>query len=146
MKIVSFTIPGEPKGKGRHRTTHTQGGKAIQYTPKGTRLYEETVANEYLRQCGNVRVGDNEYVDIKILAYFKIPKSANKEDAERMRKNIIRPAKKPDVDNIIKIVADALNGIAYKDDKQIVDSVARKFYSDTPCVKVKITSIDQEEF
>lgn len=47
---AEFIIPGEPKGKGRHRTTHTQSGKAIQYTPKGTRLYEETVANEYLRR------------------------------------------------------------------------------------------------
>lgn len=142
--ISEFTVPGEPKGKGRHKTS-TQGKRIIHYTPKGTRLYEEIVATEYLRQCGSVRVSDNEYVDIKILAYFKIPQSANKMDAERMRKNIIRPAKKPDVDNIIKIVADALNGIAYKDDKQIIRSLAEKFYSDTPCVKVKITSINQEE-
>ena len=50
----------------------------------------------------------------------------------------IRPTKKPDADNIMKAVADALNGIAYKDDSQIVNVTIAKWYSDTPRVEVAI--------
>ena len=49
-----------------------------------------------------------------------------------------RPTKKPDLDNIIKAIADSLNGIAYKDDAQIVELKSKKFYSDTPRVEVTI--------
>ena len=43
-----------------------------------------------------------------------------------------------DMDNIIKIIADALNQIAYKDDSQIVDTTIQKYYSDNPRVIVMI--------
>lgn len=59
-----------------------------------------------------------------------------------MRDKVIRPTKKPDMDNIIKIIADALNGIAYYDDSQIVDTAVRKFYSDEPRVVVKISEVE----
>jgi Holliday junction resolvase RusA-like endonuclease len=51
---------------------------------------------------------------------------------------IIRPIKKPDLDNIAKIIADSLNGVAYRDDSQIVESSVAKFYSDFPRVEVEI--------
>ena len=51
---------------------------------------------------------------------------------------LIRPTRKPDFDNIGKVICDALNGIAYRDDAQIVDALVRKFYSDTPRVIVEI--------
>lgn len=50
----------------------------------------------------------------------------------------IRPTKKPDFDNIGKVICDALNKIAYRDDSQIVDAQVRKFYSDRPRVVVTI--------
>jgi Holliday junction resolvase RusA-like endonuclease len=55
-----------------------------------------------------------------------------------MAEGKIRPAKKPDADNIMKAIADALNGIAYKDDSQIVNVTITKWYSDTPRVEVAI--------
>ena len=58
--------------------------------------------------------------------------------------NIIRPIKKPDMDNVIKMVADALNQVAYKDDTQIVDCQVRKFYSEEPRVEVIIREVIQE--
>ncbi|MFL8231041.1 RusA family crossover junction endodeoxyribonuclease, partial [Clostridioides difficile] len=54
---------------------------------------------------------------------------------------LIRPNKKPDLDNIIKSVADSLNGIAYKDDSQIVEVVSKKYYSDRPRVEVELEDI-----
>ena len=44
-----------------------------------------------------------------------------------------------------KIICDALNGIAYRDDAQIVDALVRKFYSDTPRVIVEISDIPYEQ-
>ena len=53
----------------------------------------------------------------------------------------IRPTKKPDFDNIAKIVCDSLNTIAYKDDSQVIDGQVRKFYSEKPRIVVKIRQI-----
>ena len=51
----------------------------------------------------------------------------------------IKPTKKPDADNIAKAVCDALNGIACKDDSQVVDLTVRKHYSKFPRVQVFIS-------
>jgi len=53
--------------------------------------------------------------------------------------------KKPDADNIIKIIADALNGLAYKDDCQIVRLEFEKFYALTPRVEIWIREREEEE-
>lgn len=54
------------------------------------------------------------------------------------------PYKKPDSDNIAKVVADALNGIAYDDDAQIADLTVIKRYTEDPCVKVTIEEISHD--
>ena len=60
-----------------------------------------------------------------------------------MLDGLIRPTKKPDWDNIGKVVCDALNGIAYRDDAQIVDSMVRKFYGEVPRVVVIIREYEK---
>ena len=130
---VSFTVMGEPCGKGRPRFSkpgHT-------YTPDKTSRYENLVKLEYESQCG-CRFDDSDQLDMRIYAYYGIPKSDSKKKAAQKLSGIIRPAKKPDMDNVMKIVADSLNGIAYRDDTQIVDSMVRKFYSDRPRVQIII--------
>lgn len=131
---VKFTIPGEPKGKGRHRTTKT--GRT--YTPEDTVMYENLIKTMYRQQCGNIRFDDNDQLDMRITAYFPIPKSVSKKKREAMINHLVRPTTKSDWDNIGKIVGDALNNIAYHDDKQIVDGQVRKFYSEEPRVVVTI--------
>lgn len=132
---VSFTVIGEPCGKGRPRTPHN-GGRP--YTPKKTANYENLVKVEYERQCGSYRFDDGEYIDLRVYAYYGIPKSVSKKTRQAMLDGKIRPTKKPDFDNIGKIIADSLNNIAYKDDAQVVDSMTRKFYSDRPRVQAII--------
>lgn len=135
MKIkAKFTIPGEPKGKARPRVTGT--GHA--FTPKETAMYENLVKLEYQRQCHGVRFPDEAEIDMRITAYYEIPKSVSKKKRASMLAHRIRPRKKPDLDNVFKIVADSLNGIAYHDDSQIVDGMVRKFYSEEPRVVVTI--------
>ena len=60
-----------------------------------------------------------------------------------MLEGLMNPIKRPDADNIAKIVLDALNGIAYKDDSQIVDLSVPKRYSDKPRVEIFIEQRDR---
>jgi len=139
MKAVKFTVPGEPKGKGRPR--HTKSGHS--YTPKETAMYENLVAVEYQRQNPGVRFPDGAMLDFRILAYYAIPKSKSRREKAAMLAGEIRPTKKPDMDNILKVVADALNQIAYRDDAQIVDTQVRKYYSDQPRLEVTILAANK---
>lgn len=130
---VRFTVLGEPQGKGRPKFS-----KRGTRTPDETVIYENLIQTEFLRQCGNVRFNDNDYLDMRIMAYYSIPSSASKKKRRMMIEKKIRPTKKPDVDNIIKVVADSLNQVAYRDDSQIVDTMLRKYYSEQPRIEVVI--------
>ncbi len=82
---------------------------------------------------------------MRILAFYSIPKSATKKNKELMKKQLLRPTKKPDMDNVVKIIADSLNQVAYRDDTQIVDCQCRKFYSDNPRVEVIIQEVKTDD-
>ena len=130
---VSFTIDGDPVGKGRPRVTKT--GRA--YTPKATQKYEAIVKTLYKTEC-KYTFPEGVPLDVRITSYHYIPSSASRKLKEAMRTHKARPCKKPDVDNIVKIILDSLNRIAYHDDAQVVDLQVRKFYSDKPRVVVTI--------
>ncbi|MCC5911424.1 MAG: RusA family crossover junction endodeoxyribonuclease [Clostridiaceae bacterium] len=134
----NFTIYGEPMGKGRHRTTST----GHQYTPQKTVNYENLVKHSFIESVK----GKNKLLEgplyLEIDAYFKIPKSTSQKKKESMKQGILRPTKKPDIDNIQKIVGDALNNLAYHDDKQIVDARQRKFYGEVPRVEVRVWEVE----
>ena len=135
---AKFTIPGEPKGKARPRVT----GSGHAYTPKETVEYENLVRLEFQRQCGSMRFPDNAQLDMRITAYYTVPKSTSTKKHIAMLEHKIRPTKKPDMDNVCKAIADSLNGIAYRDDTQIVDCQIRKFYGEWPRVIVTIQEAD----
>lgn len=137
---INFTVMGEPKGKGRPRFCRNTG-HAI--TPKDTVNYETLVKMEYTQACGEQIFPNDAMLDMRIKAYYSIPKSASKKRHAAMLSGDIRPTKKPDMDNVIKIIADSLNKIAYRDDTQIVDCQVRKFYSEKPRVEVMIQTIDK---
>lgn len=138
---VKFIVLGNPVGKGRPRFTKT--GHA--FTPKDTKVYENLVRMKYLDQCGSAKFPDDAMLDMRIKAYYSIAPSKSKKKKELMRAGIIRPTKKPDMDNCIKAIADALNKVAYRDDSQIVDCQVRKFYSDDPRVEIRILEIKTPE-
>lgn len=120
---VDFIIDGEPQGKARPRFVKATGHT---YTLQKTKDYEKAVAWAYKTVGGEMFSGA---VRIVIGAYFKIPK--------RGVQGLLRPLKRPDVDNITKIILDGLNGVAYKDDKQVVSLSICKFYGD-PRVEVSV--------
>jgi len=137
---VKFTIPGEPTGKGRPRFFN-RGGKVMAHTPDETVVYENLIRLEYQRQCGKKRFEDNAMLDLQIIAYYAIPESASKKKKAAMENGEIRPTKKPDADNVLKVVADSLNQLAYRDDAQVVDTQFRKFYSRQPRLEVTIQNV-----
>lgn len=134
---IRFSIPGQPKGKDRPRVRKD----GWTYTPKETVQYENLVRMNYKQRLGDFKFEDSDMLDMRIKAYFQIPKSKTKRLKMLMEGNILRPIVKPDSDNIIKIIADSLNRVAYKDDTQVVDVQCRKFYSNNPRVEVLIRKI-----
>lgn len=111
------------------------------HTPEKTAVYENLVKLEYERQCGGRAFAEKVMLRMDVKAYFEIPKSTSKKAREAMLIGAIRPTKKPDVDNLIKTIADACNALAYHDDSQIVQATVEKYYSDNPRVEVTIVDI-----
>ena len=137
---AKFCIYGDPQGKGRPRFS-TVCGHVHTRTPEKTVLYENLIKTEYIQQAGT-RFPDDAMLDIRIFAYYSIPKSVSQKKRQAMLEKKIRPTKKPDWDNVGKVVCDSLNGIAYRDDAQVVDCQVRKFYGDSPKVIVTIEEIE----
>lgn len=135
-KSIKLLIPGEPVAKGRPRVT-----KWGTYTPEKTKNYETLVKELYFMKHGQTLLEGELSIEVK--AYFKIPKSTSKKKRKSMIDKCIRPTKKPDIDNILKIIGDALNDIAYKDDKQIVKASIEKYYSEEPRVELEIKEVEQ---
>ncbi len=136
MNVVRFEVPGEPKGKGRPRFAKVKD-RVITRTPDDTILYENQIKIEY--QKATVCYFPADYaLSLDIYAYFSVPKSASKKKREEMLAGGIRPTKKPDWDNIGKVVSDALNGVAYHDDTQIVTARVFKRYSERPRLSITI--------
>lgn len=118
-----FRIVGEINTKQRPRAT-VQGGHARVYTPSATINYENYIKSEYQRQCPDVHFGDKPLI-ATVFAYFKPAGELSKFESEAYR---VACLNKKDCDNIAKTVLDALNGIAYNDDRQIVQLEIAKNY------------------
>ena len=143
-KEIVLIIDGNPFGKQRPRVVRTGKGASRAFTPEKTMQYESYVKVLYRQKYGrytSFKEDDELHLDIK--AYYEITKSTPKYLKEMMLTGMIKPTKKPDVDNIIKIIADSLNGVAYKDDKQIVACSCQKFYASEPRVEIVISKLNE---
>lgn len=132
--VIKFTVLGKPQAKQRPKFSR-RGKHITTYTPKETQTYEKLVRKSALEQCDGQL--DKEYsgiIKMHIIAYFKPNKSMSKKKQESL---IGQPyLKRPDIDNICKIIEDALNGVAYKDDSQISLLYGEKYYSEEEKVEV----------
>lgn len=132
--IYEFEVPGKITGKGRPRV-NTQ--TAIAYTPAKTKEYEEMVKQYFVLKYRRINPLEGR-IKIEIKVYMGISQNTSKKQKEEMLKNTISPTKKPDIDNIAKVILDALNKLAFKDDNQITKLEIEKLYAEEEKVYVKI--------
>lgn len=139
--MIYFKVNEEPVAKARPRFTRT--GHA--YTPKKTNDYEESIRFAFMSQtCERMPIYPKG-VPLKVQALFakSVPKSYTKKKREACLNGDLLPTGKADLDNYLKAVLDALNGLAFEDDSQIVMTTAEKIYAEVPYVAVQIRAINE---
>lgn len=124
--ICAFTFYGEAIAKGRPRAT-VRGGFATVYTPSRTRTFEgkvRAVAAATMARSGAVTSPDA--LRVEIAFDRQMPRSWSREKQRLMRGEPVTSG--PDIDNQVKAVLDALNGVVWEDDRQVSDlSVSRRW-------------------
>lgn len=131
---MEFEVMMEPRGKGRPR--FTRSGHA--YTPAETTAAEKKIAAAYWVLQERSYYERNVPIALHVEAYFPIPQSWASKKTEAALAGDWFPTKKPDGDNILKLVADALNKAAYYDDSQIVYMTIKKKYANHGFLRIRI--------
>ena len=116
MIVVEGTIHGKQRPR-----FNTKTGRA--FTPNQTINYENWIKQCYIEQSNKLLQGP---IRARIEIYYSVPKSYSKRKIEAIKYGTDYPMKKPDCDNVVKIVLDSLNKIAYDDDKQVVELTVLK--------------------
>lgn len=133
-----FTVPGAIVGKGRPRFT-TQGKFVRAYTPKNKGLRTK-IAMCYRKTTS---YQSDKALRVKIFAYREIPKSTTKKLRSWLLDKTFLCTVKPDIDNIIKVVLDALNNVAYYDDIQVCELVIIREFAENECLKICLEEIGE---
>lgn len=136
---IKFEIPGKVKAKQSFKI----GRNGFKYTPSDVKSYANWVRlcfqKAYPKHLPSMY--QDKQLRMNIEAHFMIPKSFSKKKKKAALNGDIRPTVKPDCDNISKNICDALNGIVFPDDKQIVSLEVEKFYSENESVIVRICDL-----
>lgn len=136
MTLIRFTIPGVAHGKGRPRFSRKSGAA---FTPAKTRNHEAFVKMLAVEAMTNSKAWEPFETPVRLVVqiFCTIPPSWNKAKREAAKANIIRPGK-PDIDNVIKSIGDAMNGVVYTDDNLIYRVEATKMFADVACTTVEV--------
>ena len=139
---IKFTVLGEPVAQGRPRAT-TINGQVRMYDPKKSndfKKYVRLVASKYAPK--QLLEGP---LSMTVIVYRPSLKSFSKKKAREAEDGLLRPITKPDVDNYVKGVKDALKQVIWKDDSQVVDLRVSKYYSEKPRIEVEIEALEAQQ-
>lgn len=136
--MIQFTIMTEPVAQGRPRAS-TVHGKVRMYDPKKSRDFKRYVSAIAAKFAPASLLEGPLQLEVKV--YKPSLKSFSKKKALAAEEGLLRPTTKPDVDNYVKGVKDALNKVIWHDDSQVVDLKVSKWYSEKPRVEVFIKEI-----
>ena len=134
--MLIFTVPGQPQGKGRPRIGRV-GAHARMFTPAKTVSYEGLIAHAAQQAMAGSPLFDGA-VALTLALDCQIPASWSDKKRRAALAGEVYPTTKPDADNVLKAICDGLNGVAWRDDVQVVDVAMRKRYAAVPCVRVDI--------
>ncbi len=110
------------------------------YTPKKTASYEGLIAHaaaQAMRGADPLQGDCRLEVDI----VCAVPASWSGKKRAQALAGLIRPAKKPDSDNVLKAVCDGMNGVVWRDDVQAVEGSWRKVYGAAPGLHVRVAAL-----
>lgn len=136
--MIKFEVYGTPVAKQRPRVTRS----GIAYTPSKTVNYETVVRYTYQSKYA-LQEPILGRIEANITAVFPVPKSYSKKKTAELLAGHNNYDKKPDCDNLAKIILDALNGIAYKDDSQVTVLHIAKEYGTQPKVIVELKELGE---
>lgn len=136
--MIAFTVYGDPVAKGRPKFFR-KGNFIGAYTPTKTRDAETNFRAQAIQYKPSTPMEGP--IVVGIVVFRKIPASTSKKQRIGLLSGQIRPITRPDVDNYSKLVCDALNGIFWRDDAQIVKLVAEKYSCERPRTSVFIREV-----
>ena len=128
-KTIAFTVYGNPVPKARARTVRLKNGMTTTFTPGKTADWESMIRLQTLEHKPDKLL--DQALAIKAVFVLQRPKSVPKKRQY--------PETKPDLDNLLKSLTDAMEGIIYTNDSRIVKKVVSKEYGDPPRVEVEVT-------
>lgn len=136
---VTVMLAGAPQGKGRARA-FIRAGHVGHYTPEKTRTYEGMIRTAAMAEMVG-RAPIEGPVELVLRAVFAIPSSWPLRKQQQAILGVVKPTKKPDLDNIAKAWKDGLNEVVYRDDAQIVRTTQEKRYGPQPLVVVTVRTV-----
>jgi Holliday junction resolvase RusA-like endonuclease len=146
VALIAFTIPGQPQGKGRPLAgwKFAKGGVKLPSlrTPQKTVQYEGLVAHAAQQAMAGAAPIEGP-CSVTLAIDCQVPASWSQKKRRMALAGDVLPTTKPDADNVVKAVFDGLNGVAWRDDVQVVDLRVRKRYAATPCVRVEIVAKEE---
>lgn len=142
QQSISFTVLGEPTAQGRPRATSINGHVRM-YDPQKSRDFKK-----YVKLAASQHAPDqliNGAIELTVTVFKPTLKSFSKKKKVAAESGQLRPVTKPDVDNYVKGVKDALKQVIWKDDSQVVDLHTSKFYSEKPRVEITVTPLEAQQ-
>jgi Holliday junction resolvase RusA-like endonuclease len=137
--LATIQLDGPARGKGRPRAAVLKNGHAHVYTDDKTVTYESQLRYAAQQEMAG-RPPTAQPIALMMMVRFAIPTTWSRKKHAAALLGHVRPTVKPDADNTLKLT-DALNGIVWQDDKQVVDVRVRKVYAETPGLLIEIHTI-----
>lgn len=135
----SFEILEKAIGKERPRVNTKTGAV---YTPNKTSSFEEKVKWAFKAKYNVQTELSTKPFKAIIKAIYEPPKSMSKKKREELIQKQMGYTKKSDIDNIVKIILDSLNGVAYKDDAQVIELEAKKRYGEKNVIYIELEEVE----
>ena len=142
MELV-ILVTGHPVAKGRGRVVVLPNGRPSVVTPKKTRRWEQDARDQARLRMLELKLEPlTGPLVMTLWAMFDVSKSWPAWKQEAALAHRVRHTSPPDLDNLVKAAKDAMNGVVWMDDRQVVALHAQKFYSRTPGVKIVVNTAE----
>lgn len=144
MASLTFHIDCDPRGQGRPRF-RVLAGHVHPYKAAEDVAWEKAIRQAFVDEALTDKhwpMRSEKPVGVYVRAIQPVAASMSKKRREQILNYEIIPTKKPDLDNIVKSVLDALNKIAWKDDTQVVSITAAKLHGERPGLTVRVWEVE----